>query len=203
MVLGDPGSGSTFLKYVDPEVESIRRIYGIRAAEPSELTQNDVTTLRRLEVDPESESSATSLIDAISRANTIHLACHGSVSTHDGNSPRLFLQGSLLLEDLVQARLTSGSTMVLSACSVGGNTADAPLEILGFPATLLAIGARNVIASMWPVPDNAHTVRFMNDIHLRLADGLPASKALAQATRDAIAANSPAAVWGGFSAFGV
>lgn len=88
-------------------------------------------------------------------------ACRRSCSTlrPTDTAPR----GTILAEDL-----RAGSLIVLSACDLAGFGSGAPAEQLGFPAVLLAGGARSVVAALWPVPDSRKTVRLMTDFHRRL-----------------------------------
>jgi hypothetical protein len=141
--------------------------------------------------------------DNLRKATIAHLACHGKL---DDNGPALLLGGILPLDRLLGGddnMLPGRPLIVLSACEVGGFSADVPPgEQYGFPAGLLAIGARSVVGPLWPVPDSRLTARLMADFHQRLASA-PSYAALPQAIAGARARGLPPLVWGSLTHFGV
>ena len=78
---------------------------------------------------------------------------------------------------------------------------DAPAEQLGFPAALLATGARAVVGALWPVPDMKFTVELVEGFHRRL-DEVPAAAALAQTIAKAVEDGMPPLFWGSWAYFG-
>jgi CHAT domain-containing protein len=70
--------------------------------------------------------------------------------------------------------------VVLAACDMGRSTVRSGDELLGLPATFLALGTRHVIAPVVSVPD-AETAPLMIAFHRFLASGVPVASALAQA----------------------
>ena len=136
-------------------------------------------------------------------ASIIHLACHGKME-EDG--PYLFLGRQAVplssLVDTEETQLSGHPLVVLSACELGGfNADDFSNEQFGFPAGLIAMGARSVIGALWPVPDE-DTAKFMEDFHHHLKE-FPSNKALPQAIADAQRQQISALTWGSFVHFGV
>jgi CHAT domain-containing protein len=68
---------------------------------------------------------------------------------------------------------------ILSACDSGLALVSAADDPLGMPFVVALAGSRTVIASLWPVPDQA-TMLMMADLHRRLIAGAPPADALAQ-----------------------
>ncbi len=135
-------------------------------------------------------------------ASVIHLACHGSLG---GDTPALLLGGQPLFLHFLLRReqeMERSPLVVLSACEVGGFTAKLPpSEQLGFPAGLIALGARSVVGALWPLPDSRRTVALMRDFHERLAF-LPSAAALPQAIVAAARQGACPLVWGALAHFG-
>jgi CHAT domain-containing protein len=64
------------------------------------------------------------------------------------------------------------------------------------------VGARNVLASIWPVPDSEEVRDIMVDFHAALRDGSAPSLAFRSAIRSAIKQGVSPYYWGGFSVYG-
>lgn len=144
----------------------------------------------------------TAVGERMRTASVIHLACHGSL---DGDSPALLLGGQPLFLHFLLRReqeLAGSPLVVLSACEVGGFTAKLPpSEQLGFPAGLIALGARSVVGPLWPLPESPLTVALMRDFHERLAF-LPSVAALPQAIAEAARRGVSPLAWGPLAHFG-
>ena len=102
---------------------------------------------------------------------------------------------ALTLNDLWASRLQlkPGCLVVLSACETGqiepGDVVD---EVLGFPAALLAAGARGVVASLWAV-DDLSTSLLMQKMYQEMANGKPPAAAL-QAASNYLRSLNPAQI---------
>lgn len=214
-VLGDTGHGKTFLPWVAPEVTAVARVHGQGPSYLRESSDDDnkpalrggtTTRLRTVDKLPSTgvaaETTPNHLIETICSAAIVHLACHGFVPSGGEKLPVLLLGGELNFRELELRQLQVGSTIVLSACSVGGSIREVPLEVLGFPAMLLSVGARSVIASQWPVADDRDTVKFSVSLHEHLLSQKDPSVALASASEEARRAGVPSTVWGGFAVYG-
>ena len=114
----------------------------------------------------------------------------------------LLADGALPLSSLTELPL-DGATVLLSACSTAtgearGGEGDAAL--LWGP---LGAGARCVVASLWPVNQQA-TCDLMGQVHYALARGASEAAALREARRALAGAANYAHphYWAGFAAFG-
>jgi CHAT domain-containing protein/tetratricopeptide (TPR) repeat protein len=129
-------------------------------------------------------SSATvqAVTAALHRADLVHLAAHGRVRADNPLFSSLTLaDGPLTVFDL--ERLDRVAPMVvLAACDSGRPVVCTGDELLGFAATLLSLGAHQLIASVVPVPD-VETAPLMIAFHRQLAAGHNAADALSQAQR--------------------
>jgi tetratricopeptide (TPR) repeat protein len=129
-------------------------------------------------------SSATvhAVTEGLSRANLVHLAAHGHVRADNPLFSSLRLaDGPLTVFDLERLEQVA-PTLVLAACDSGRPVVCAGDELLGFGASLLSLGARQLVASVIPIPD-AETAPLMVAFHRQLAAGHDVAGALSQAQR--------------------
>jgi tetratricopeptide (TPR) repeat protein len=113
-------------------------------------------------------------------ARVAHLAAHGRI--HPSNplfTSLTFADGPLTVYDVERLRRPP-EVVVLAACDVGRSAEHAGGELMSLSAAFLALGTRQVVASVVPVPD-AETVPLMVAFHRRLAAGIPTVPALAAA----------------------
>lgn len=115
----------------------------------------------------------------------LHVGTHFSL--RPGNATRSFLvlgDGSrLMLDTLAGLDFTGMDLVTLSACqtAMGGGQTDDGREIEGLSAIVQQRGARQVIASLWPVEDES-TAQLMHGMYLALAaHGTDVAAALQQA----------------------
>ena len=134
-------------------------------------------------------------------AEIVHLACHGELDPADPMRSALLLGGPLRLSALLNQDLKPGAVVVLSACHLASIGTEFAAEQLGFPAALLAMGARSVVSALWPVPDSAATAGLMTDLHRDLGHH-PPSVALGRAIGRACADGVRPYVWAPFVHFG-
>ena len=202
---GDPEPGASVLALaprVDVlpgsrvEVGSIARVYGTRA---------------RLLVG--SQATKGALRSVASGQDIIHFATYGVLNKHNPLfsfvelAPRPGEDGRLEVHEVfgldLHARL-----VVLSACQTAlgaGALADVPAgdDWVGLVEGFLYAGAANVMATLWPVEDQA-TAGLMERFYTELAAGRPEAEALA-ATQRAALRNSATAdpfYWAGFTLSG-
>jgi CHAT domain-containing protein len=117
------------------------------------------------------------------RAGLIHLAAHGSLRKDNPAFSSIQLaDGPLFVHDLAGFRL-SGTTVVLTACSSGRGAAPSGDEWIGLARGFLQAGASAVVASLWPIEDEA-TLELM-DLFYR---GVVAGQDVAEALRRAMVA---------------
>ncbi|MEV5320837.1 CHAT domain-containing protein [Streptomyces sp. NPDC052687] len=117
------------------------------------------------------------------RGGLLHLACHGVVRQGERHSAYLALSGGrLAAEELTEGadRYRHLDLVVLAACrtNVSGHGYD---EAYSLATAFLVAGARSVIGSLWPVPDEATSLLMYMTHHFMSRDGLPPGPALRSA----------------------
>ena len=107
-------------------------------------------------------ATRTQFTQAISEAETVHVATHGVVNGYRPWESFLAFSGSTgklpLLE--ISSLKTSADLVVLWACDTGRGKVLEGEGVWGFQAQFLAAGAKNVVASLWRVADES-TAQFM------------------------------------------
>jgi CHAT domain-containing protein len=121
------------------------------------------------------------VLRALNGCRIAHFAAHGHHEQSSVLFSRLELHdGPLLAYDLHQLD-AAPEHVVLSSCDIGKTVVRSGDEILGFTAALLYSGTRTVISSVAKL-DDAVAVEVMVAYHRALDHGVPAAKALADAT---------------------
>jgi len=145
------------------EAEAVAAIYGTTALLGAAATVHAVT-------------------EDLSRANLVHLAAHGHVRADNPLFSSLRLaDGPLTVFDLERLERVA-STLVFAACDSGRPVVASGDELLGFGASLLSLGAQQLVGSVVPVPD-AETAPLMVAFHRQLAAGQHVAGALNHAQR--------------------
>jgi hypothetical protein len=151
-----------------------------------------VAALHRVTAMAGAAAQVHAVTTALDGARLAHLAAHGHINPDNPLFTSLmFADGPLTVYDLNQLR-QAPQVVVLAACDVGRSVVRAGDELLGLSATFLALGTRQVIASVVPVPD-AETAPLMVALHRFLAAGQPAAAALALAQQQ-LGGTHPAAM---------
>jgi CHAT domain-containing protein len=149
--------------------------------------------------------------EELQRYRLLHLACHAQLVSAHGLLAHLKLWDDDLLLDEVGSLGLSGALVVLVACDAAASEVLPGEELLGLSRAFLAAGARDVIASLWPIYDRA-IQWLLAPLYDGLAQGQDAPTALAQAQRVMLkqqesgreiapAAASPI-IWGSLSVLG-
>lgn len=128
-------------------------------------------------------SGAAATVEAVGAAlrgaSVAHLATHGRIR---GDNPLfsslLLADGPLTVYDLERLDAVP-HTVVLAACDAGRSVVRAGDEPLGLSAAFLALGTRQLVAPVLPVPDGA-AAGLMAEFHHLLAAGTSAAEALAR-----------------------
>ncbi|MFG2823982.1 CHAT domain-containing protein [Kitasatospora sp. NPDC048365] len=96
------------------------------------------------------------LLAALGRTAVVHFAGHARSVPEDPLASALILTDgdALTMAELLGRRLRA-RLVVMSACRSGVVGKDMPDEVIGFPTALLQAGVAGVIATLWPVPDDA------------------------------------------------
>jgi tetratricopeptide (TPR) repeat protein len=120
------------------------------------------------------KATAKAVIDAASRSNYLHFACHGEYDWQDPTQSALELAGEdrlTLADAIVRLDLNVARLVTLSACETGlSDLRQSPDEFLGLPAGFLQAGAPAVVSTLWPV-DDLSTMLLMEQFYLGLLGG--------------------------------
>jgi CHAT domain-containing protein len=132
----------------------------------------------------------------------LHFAGHAFV---DGVSGRLsslaMFDRDVWLDELWECA-PFPALVTLSACSGSKSRLYEGDEQIGLATTLLAAGARQVVANLWRV-DDKETAALMKRFYTCLRDGNGAGQALALTQRAAVQEGKSAADWAGFRCTGL
>ena len=141
-----------------------------------------------------SAASRDSLVAVAPNYDILHFATYGVLNRRNPLLSYLELapkgqDGRLQVADVYGMSLDA-RLVVLSACQTGlgsGMLADVPAgdEWVSLSQSFLMAGARNVLATLWPVEDRS-TAELMKAFYEELAAGAPEDVALASAQRRAI-----------------
>jgi CHAT domain-containing protein len=107
-----------------------------------------------------SEASETNLKNKASSYDILHFATHATFDNDDPFNSSLLLasdgsnDGKLTVEEIYQLQLKP-SLVVLSACETGLGKYSAGDEIIGFYRAFMYAGAKSIIATLWPISDEA------------------------------------------------
>ncbi|HIB43049.1 MAG TPA: CHAT domain-containing protein, partial [Nitrospina sp.] len=147
------------------------------------------------------EASETNLKNKASSYDVLHFATHATFDNDDPFNSALLLasdgsnDGRLTLEEIYQLKLKP-SLVVLSACDTGLGKYSAGDEIIGFYRAFMYAGAKSIIATLWPVSDEA-TSYLINEFYQSLKkNSLGESLRMAQLKTKEKYPNP--ANWGGF-----
>jgi hypothetical protein len=111
-------------------------------------------------------------LSALGRATTWHFACHGEADPVDPLASRLLVaDGQITLADVLARPPAAYRLAVLSACETAVPDQARLDEMIGFPGALMQAGVAGVVASGWPVRDDA-AFAFAVRLHELLATGI-------------------------------
>jgi len=182
------------LVFTAEEAASIRREFW--PTEVDELIGLDATRDRLLATD-------------LSKYRFIHIATHGRVDTRVPELSALVLSsydtsgkrvdGSVRVPDLSLQTLHA-EVAVFSACDTALGKEVASEGLVGISSTVLARGARAVVASLWPVSDEIGAKLMTEFYRHLLRDSMSAPAALAAAMRSVVSRESAAdpALWAAY-----
>ncbi len=160
------GSGAAQLPHVAAELKAVAAAYGPRAL----CLHDGAATSQALRQGVQGPDAP----------DVLHLACHGEFRADSPAFSSLGLaDGPLVLHELSQLRLDT-RLVVLSACETGQSRLAPGDELLGLVRGFMLAGARQVLATLWAVDDEA-SAQLMGAFHAGLARGEGASAALRSA----------------------
>jgi CHAT domain-containing protein len=137
-------------------------------------------------------ATRTAVLDALRLASSslthVHFACHAQANLREPLQSGLLLSGGerLTAGDLLEPGLMHMDRLrlaVLSACQTGVLGTDLPDEVMGLPTGWLEAGAAGVVASLWPVSDEASVALMGKFYELLLLDRIEPDEALWLAQR--------------------
>lgn len=120
--------------------------------------------------------------EALTSRGSVHFASHAGF---DEERPLLSgltgSDGTLTALEIARMDERLATTLILSACQTGVyDVGGAPDELLGLLSALLVRGVRQMVVSVWPVPDSSTTI-LMVRLHLELEGGATLGEGLSRA----------------------
>ncbi|MFD9795200.1 CHAT domain-containing protein [Streptomyces sp. NPDC059070] len=167
LVVGNPTGD---LRYAGEEADAVRRVF---------YPEGRFLGLRTGDGTP--DEVAAWLREGGDGGAVLHLACHAAVVESRSSSAYLSLKGGELAAERLTASLRGDlGLVVLAACRshVSGRGHN---EAYSLAAAFLVAGARSVVGSLWPVPDEATSVLMFMTHHYLRAEGEPPVRALRRA----------------------
>lgn len=181
------------LPAIPQEVQAIHRLFAASVAQnsiqPRLLLGQEATIARVCQLAPES--------------GILHLAAHGVFRQDSPLFSYLNLaDGPLILADVERLSLSQTTLVTLSACETGTGDLRGG-DLFGLSQAFLQAGAASLVASLWPVPDEA-TRELMIGFYRQLLAGQSKAAALraAQLTLRAGLAHAHPWRWAGFVLIG-
>jgi len=101
------------------------------------------------------KATAASALKAMKQHPFVHFACLGEQSVGDPTKSAFFLgDGPLELSKLMSASLDHAELAMLSACEAATGVEELPDEAMQLAASMLAVGYRSVVGTMWSIRDD-------------------------------------------------
>ncbi len=127
------------------------------------------------------EAKLSTVRQVLNNSQHSHFSCHGSFD-QDLTQAGLHMADGLLpaIEMFTSIRMDNPRLVVMSACETAQIKPTLADEYMGLSSSFLFAGAHNVLATQWPVEDNA-TRLLMENFYQNLNEGLSAVKALQHA----------------------
>lgn len=147
------------------------------------------------------DATVGSLLAQASRADLLHLACHGQFRPDNPLFSSLRLSdGWLTVREAAKINLNCG-LVTLSACETGVSHVAPGEELLGLARAFLSAGAPSLLLSLWTVDDEA-TARLMRGFYERLRQGFDVAAALRQAQLEQLKVEAHPYFWSPFALVG-
>jgi CHAT domain-containing protein/predicted negative regulator of RcsB-dependent stress response len=129
------------------------------------------------------QATKTQFNEAVGSAPIVHIAAHAQADELDPLYSRILLanengqQNFLEAHEILDLPMRGTALVTLSACESGLGRVAGGDEVLGFPRAFLSAGASALIASLWPVSDDATEV-LMSALYRELAAGRDLQRAM-------------------------
>lgn len=152
-----------------------------------------------------SAAGASAVLEALSRAGTVHLACHCEFDAEFPMLSTLHLHDGKITAREVAEHLRPGCVVVLAGCE-SGRSAAVGEERLGMVRALLASGAGAIISSVWPLHDETASDMF-EDVYAQLNNAADWNvwswtRAVRSAQARMMHSGRPVSQWGGVCVVG-
>lgn len=128
-------------------------------------------------------ATKTQFREAVARAPLMHVAAHAEADEVDPLYSRILLanengkQNFLEAHEILGLPMQGTALVTLSACESGLGRIAQGDEVLGFTRSFLSAGSSSLIASLWPVSDDATAV-LMSTLYGELSKGRDLQKAM-------------------------
>jgi CHAT domain-containing protein len=133
-----PSLNMPFLDDVQAEITDVARI--ARATNQIQVVEYGGTSAAKVH----------EVVDALPRADILHLACHGVQDMKDPLKSGFCLgDGKLSVSELMEIKLDHPFLAFLSACETAKGDQDQPDQAIHLAAAMLFCGFPNVVATMW------------------------------------------------------
>ncbi len=128
-------------------------------------------------------ATKTQFKQAVSQSPLVHVAAHAQADLLDPLHSRILLanengqQSFLDASEVLQLDMGRTALVTLSACESGLGRIAQGDEVLGFTRSFLSAGTSSLIASLWPVSDDAAAL-LMSTLYAELARGQDVQRAM-------------------------
>lgn len=197
-----PGSASAVYRTAFEESGGLVRL-AASAGEASAAARFGTGSVVRLRGEASEAFLKAAALDSFA---VLHLATHALVSELTPSRTALALapgggEDGFVGPGEIAALRIGADLVVLSACRTASGVVIGGEGVQGLTAPLLQAGARAVLATLWPVRDQA-TGSLMRNFYTGLAGGRSASDALREAKLAAMRRGAPASEWAAFTLVG-
>jgi CHAT domain-containing protein len=191
LVLSAPSAatGSGNLEFADAEARQIASLY------------RSATRIR------EDAAQLDELIRRAPEADVIHFGGH-AIGDDRGFEPASIVvrqngtERRVGVGEVAKLHLRRTATVILAGCSTARGESRAAEGVISVAHGFLSAGAPTVIATLWPIDDEA-SATFFPRLHRRLAEGMPPAQALREAQRESIQRGDvPMSLWAAVEDFG-
>jgi CHAT domain-containing protein len=94
-------------------------------------------------------ASASSVLNGLTTAHILHLACHGHQNENPLDSNFALNDGPLTISSLMRLNLQHAMFAFLSACETAKGDKNQPDQAVHLAASMVFCGFRSVVATMW------------------------------------------------------
>jgi CHAT domain-containing protein len=99
-------------------------------------------------------STAEEVLRLLPEATILHLACHGIQHARDPLRSGFIMHDKMMeVADLIHMNIPNAQLAFLSACETAQGDMERPDEVLHLAATMLYVGFKSVVGTMWSMGD--------------------------------------------------